>query len=245
MEMLQLIKRAGLIALTFAVWGCSNADDSDFAMEDLQPDGPYFLDAELFGFANNNTQPLQYFVDLDSLTPGGQNQALISELQPGLTELYSVFNSDTPQLDNSAATQERIQQLSASFGGNYGTVSYLGLGFGFFVEGLQSEAASMQFQQLLEAGQELEFGSAPGQVEIGYYKNAVGAESTEDRGLVSLAESNSDGFFRVVRAQQVITPDNQPGYQLRIEFACTLYQQLGGAAAARVEGQAAIFLPQP
>lgn len=207
----------------------------------------YFLNADLQFEGKDSTRALQYFVDLDPDTPAGINETLVS--QPNdMAEVYSVFNDSSAMLDDGPATEAQLEQFQDEYGFTYGSVRYEGLGFCFF---LQPDAefpgtnlASARLDSMLQAGNSLEFGRLPGQVEIGYYKNALGFMDNDYRGFVTNSMSNEDGFLTIEEVSPTVDVDGQEGYQLRVSFRCRLYKQYIHSPTAELEGSAVIFVPE-
>jgi hypothetical protein len=243
---MEMVKRwMCLVLLASLAFGCEAefSDEARLESPESSQNGFYFLDAELYFPEEDSLFPLQYFVDLDAATPPGINEALIAESTAG-AEIYSVFSESDTELDNSEATQDDLRVLANTFGFSYGTARYAGLGFCFFLPPLDAEFSAVSLAEMLQAGNELSFGTTSGQVEIGYFKNYSGFESDPYLGYVTTGESNEEGFFRIEEVNTALDERGEAGYQLRISFRSVLYKQYALQPTATVEGSAVIFVPE-
>lgn len=242
-----MVRNVGVILVLAAMaWSCETefADES-FADEQLQAGNRfYFLDASLQFEEEDTVFVLQQFVDLDPSTPLGLNETLISRTDT-VTEVYSVFNAGNTMLDNGPSTTTRLDTLHARYGFTYGSVSYAGLGFCFFLPatGVNAEFASVMLDSMLQPGNTLNIGTSPGDVEIGYYKNFPGFGDADHHGFISSPMSNDSGIFTVEEVRPALDIDGQTGYQIQISFNCRLFKQYTSEGVAELEGTAVIFVP--
>ena len=243
---MEMVKRwMSLMLLSALVFGCEAefSDESRAFEPESAQNGFYFLDAEIDFAEDDSLLALQYFVDLDDATPPGVNESLVSEAASP-TEVYSVFSESDTGLDNSDDTQDDLIVLANTFGFSYGTARYAGLGFCFFLPAPDAEFASASLDEMLQAGNELSFGTTPGQVEIGYFKNHPGFESTPYQGYVTTNESNEEGFLRVEEVSAAVDESGAAGYQVPVAFRSGLYKQYTLQPTAMVEGTAVLFVPE-
>jgi hypothetical protein len=247
---MEMVKKVWLLlVLAAAGWSC----EAEFADEQLANKGVltensrfYFLDASLQFGSDESVLPLSYFVDLDPDTPAGLNEFLVATASP-FVEVYSVFNEGSSMLDDGPGTTARLEALEDQFGFTYGSVSYAGLGFGFFLPSASSNAgfAHVHLDSMLQASNTLEFGTQPGQVEIGYYKNFPGFENDERQGFVTNSASNENGIFTIEGVWPATDINGQAGYQLHVTFNTRLFKQYRNEHRAELEGTAVIFVPEP
>jgi len=247
MEMVK--KSVWLLFIAVAVLSCeaefaSGAFEDDIGAVSQQF---YFLDASLRFEGEGEARVIQQFVDLDPDTPAGINETLVAQ-SDGMVEVYSVFHHSSTMLDDGPVTEAQLEQFQNEYGFTYGSVRYEGLGFCFFLPDDSpspgNNFASVKLDSMLQAGNTLDFGRLPGQVEVGYFKNTPGFMDDDYRGFVTNSMSNDEGIFTIEEVSPAVDVDGQAGYQLRVSFRCRLYKQYTNSPTAELEGSAVIFVPE-
>ena len=228
-------------AILLIMSSCSEDDIENIATPDPgYASAAYFIDANLvLADSLGSIIPIEFYADLDPQTPEGKNEFL-NVVTGGVREVYSVFFSDSTQLDTNL--QEQI--LLDNFSILYGSASYEGVGFCFYLtQPDQSSSFEQRLEDILAPGRVLQLGQQPGMVEIGYYKNHPDAINRVDRGLISTTGESSSGYMEI---QDVTTVQGGPdieGFQVTVEFNAPLQQQLGIGQGGILTGQARIFVP--
>lgn len=214
----------------------------------LQPNTPgfatsaYFLDATLvLNDPTETIEHIQLYVDLDPQTPEGRNEFLTIEAG-AIQEVYSVFFNDSTRLDTNL--QEQTPQND--FSKVYGSASYEGVGFCFYLSAPDASSSSaMTLEDLLQPGQALSLGQQPGMVEIGYFKNHPSAIDRPDRGLVATTAESTSGYLDILDVATVQSGFGDEGFQVAVEFSAPLEHQLELGMGGTLTGQARIFVPKP
>jgi|AntRauTorckE5430_2_1112549.scaffolds.fasta_scaffold19254_2 hypothetical protein len=237
-------------ALKYALWAglfllgaCSDEE-----LNDLMPGEPvyateaYFIDATLVLSDSMGTiRNIELYADLNPQTPEGRNDFLVVE---GIvtTEVYTVFYNDSIAIDT--GLQEGIVLDNSSL--IYGSASYRGVGFCFYLPTpAPSSSPSIELEDILQPGQTLSLGQAPGMVEIGYFKNHSSALDRPDRGLVTTTAESADGYLEILEVSSVQSGFGDTGYQVTVEFSAPMEHQLGQGQGGLLSGQARVFIPKP
>jgi hypothetical protein len=238
--------------MKYWLWGglcflfACGSDDS--AVQDFAPGEPgfatsaYFIDATLvLAGASGNTERIELYADLDPDTPEGRNEFRV--IQAGtITEIYSVFFNDSTLID----TDFQDEAVFNNAGQFYGSASYRGVGFCFYLPAPDASSSfTIELEDMLQPGQTLALGQAPGAVEIGYYKNHPSAANRADRGLVTTAVESTSGYFDILKVEEVGSGFGDAGYQVEIAFSAPLEHQLGLNEGGVLTGQGRIFIPKP
>lgn len=225
------------------LFACSS-DDS--AVQDFAPGEPgfatsaYFIDATLTLYgATDFTERIELYADLDPDTPEGRNEFRVIE-SGAATEIYSVFFNDSTLIDTNfqdEAVFNNADQL-------YGTASYQGVGFCFYLPAPDvSSSPTIELGDMLQPGQTLSLGQAPGMVEMGYFKNHPSAANRADRGLVTTTAESTSGYLEILEAFSVQSGFGDTGFQVTLEFSAPLQHQLGQGQGGLLSGQARVFVP--
>ncbi len=239
--------------LKYGLWGglcfllaCSS---DDTALQDFAPGEPgfatsaYFIDATLtLSGAATTTERIELYADLDPDTPEGRNEFQVIE-SSATTEVYSVFFKDSTLIDTNYQ-DEAVFNNADQF---YGSASYRGVGFCFYLPAPDaSSSLTLELEDLLQPGQTLSLGQAPGMVEIGYFKNHPTAVDRADRGLVTTAAESASGYLKILQVVSDIQSGfGDTGYQVTVEFSAPLGHQLGLNEGGAITGQGRIFIPKP
>ena len=247
---MEMVKKSILLLFVAVAMLSCEAEFADGVFEDEMESISqqfYFLDADLQFEGEDSTRVIQHFVDLDPDTPAGINETLVSRSND-IVEVYSVFHHSSTMLDEGPVTEVQLEQFQDEYGFTYGSVSYEGLGFCFFLpadsQSPGTNFALVRLDSMLQAGNILDLGRLPGQVEVGYYKSAPGFIDDDYRGFVSNSMSNDGGTFKVEEASPAVDVDGRAGYQLRVSFRCRLFKQYINSPTAELEGNAVIFVPE-
>lgn len=228
----------GLLLLS----ACSEQEMSDLAPSDpVYATEAYFIDATLVLSDSAGTiTPIQLYADLNPQTPQGRNEFRVIDTGNS-TEVYTVFHNDSTLLDTNL--QEQI--ISGNFSAFYGSASYRGVGFCFYLPTTDASSSPLvTLEDLLVPEQLLELGQAPGQIEIGYFKNHSSAAERPDRGLVTTAAESSSGYLRILEVARVQSGFGDAGYQVLVEFSAPMEHQVTPGQGGLLTGQARFFVPQ-
>jgi hypothetical protein len=228
------------------LFACSS---DDTAVQNFAPGEPgfatsaYFIDATLTLSGNTaTTEQIKLYADLDPDTPEGRNEFRVIE-SGATTEVYSVFFNDTTLIDTNFQDEAVFNNADLL----YGSASYRGVGFCFYLPAPDaSSSVTLELEDLLQTGQTLSLGQAPGMVEIGYFKNHPTAADRADRGLVTTAAESASGYLKILQVVSDIQSGfGDTGYQVTVEFSAPLEHQLYQGQGGHLSGQARIFLPEP
>lgn len=237
--------------LKYWLWGglcflfaCSS---DDTAVQDFAPGEPgfatsaYFIDATLtLSGVTSATERIELYADLDPDTPEGRNEFRVIESNT-ITEVYSVFFNDSTLIDTNFQEEAVFNNADLL----YGSASYRGVGFCFYLPAPDaSSSLTLELEDLLQPGQTLSLGQAPGMVEIGYFKNHPTAVDRADRGLVTTVAESTSGSLDILKVVEVQSGFGDAGYQIEIAFSAPLEHQLGLDEGGIMTGQGRIFVPK-
>ncbi|MCR9103370.1 MAG: hypothetical protein NXI25_25705 [bacterium] len=237
--------------LKYGVWCCLcfllACSSEDTAFQDFTPGEPgfatsaYFIDATLnLSGGPATTEHIALYADLDPDTPEGRNEFRVIE-SGATTEVYSVFFNDSTLIDTNFQDEAVFNNADLL----YGSASYRGVGFCFYLPAPDaSSSLSLELEDLLQPGQTLSLGQAPGMVEIGYFKNHPTAADRADRGLVTTAAESASGSLDILKVSEVQSGFGEAGYQIEIAFTAPLEHQLGLYEGGVMTGQGRIFVPK-